>query len=90
MALVDLYNIKEDDVKEEEDPRSLNVLDTATPNYSKSIKDKIINIGIKENPKLAIIGNYWGEEIVTQIANLLIEYQDLVPNIFPKMKGFVR
>jgi hypothetical protein len=40
-----------------------------------------------ENPKFAQIGDYWSEEIVEKIADLLREYQDLFPTNFSEMKG---
>ena len=42
--------------------------------YSKPIKTPKMNIRIEENPKPTIIGDYWDEEIVAQIAYLLREY----------------
>jgi len=42
-----------------------------------------------ENPKFVQIGDYWNEEIVYKIADLLREYQDLFPINFSEMKGIV-
>ena len=42
--------------------------------YSKPLKTAKVNIGTKENPKLAIIGDYWEEEIVSKILDLIREY----------------
>ena len=53
------------------------------------MKTTKVNTGIEENPKLDIIGDYWDEYLVSQIANLLREYQDLFPNSFSEMKGIV-
>jgi hypothetical protein len=49
---------------------------------STSIKVKIVNIRIVENPKMAIIGDYWDEKIVESIIELLCEYSDLFPTMF--------
>lgn len=54
------------------------------------MKTTKVNIGIEENTKLDIIGDYWNEEIVSQIVDLLREYQDLFPSRFSKMKGITR
>ena len=51
------------------------------------MKTTKVNIGMVENPKLAIIGDYWDEQIVSHIADLLREYQDLFPNTFSEIKG---
>jgi hypothetical protein len=39
-----------------------------------------VNIGTKDNPKFANIGDYWNEETVEKIVDLLHEYQDLFSN----------
>jgi hypothetical protein len=51
------------------------------------LKTKKHNIGTKEAPKMAIIGDYWDQEIVTQVVDLLKEYEDLFPRSFLEMKG---
>ena len=48
-----------------------------------------MNIGTKDNPKFANIGDYWNEETVEKIVDLLCEYQNLFPTTFSKMKGIV-
>jgi hypothetical protein len=42
-----------------------------------------------ENPKFVQIGDYWNDETVEKIADLLCEYQDLFPTTFSEMKGIV-
>jgi hypothetical protein len=53
-----------------------------------SIKVKKFNIGTVENPKMASIGDYWDEQIVESIIELLREYNDLLPTTFKEMKEF--
>ena len=53
------------------------------------LKIKKVNIGSPENPKFTNIGDYWDKEIVTEITNLLHEYQDLFSTYFSEMKGIV-
>ena len=52
-----------------------------------TIKVKKVNIGTVENPKMANIGDYWDEQIVESITELLHEYNDLFPTTFTEMKG---
>jgi hypothetical protein len=46
-----------------------------------------VNIGMEEKPKFANIGDYWNDETMENIANLLHEYQDIFPTTFSEMKG---
>jgi hypothetical protein len=46
-----------------------------------------VNIGTIENPKMASIGDYWDEQTVEIITELLHEYSDLFPTTFTEMKG---
>jgi len=53
------------------------------------LKVKKANIGTEANPKFANIGDYWDEETVSMITDLLHEYQDLFPTKFSKMKCII-
>jgi len=53
-----------------------------TPYYTQPIKIKKVNIGTDENPKFANIGDYWDDETISKIVELLSEYQDLFPTKF--------
>jgi hypothetical protein len=53
----------------------------------KTLRVQNMKIGTKEKPKFANIGDYWNNESVENIANLLREYQDLSPKTFLEMKG---
>ena len=48
-----------------------------------------MNIGSSENPKFANIRDYWDDETVSKIKDLLHEFQDLFPTNFSEMKGIV-
>jgi hypothetical protein len=39
---------------------------------------------------MAIIGDYWDKETVTQVVYLLKEYEDLFPGYSLEMKGIIR
>ena len=42
---------------------------------------------MEEQPKLAKIGDYWDDDIVGKVAELLTEYQDLFLMKFWELKG---
>ena len=48
-----------------------------------------LSIGSKKEPKLATIGDYWDEETVSKVTELLHEYQVLFPTKFLDMKGII-
>jgi CTP:phosphocholine cytidylyltransferase-like protein len=50
------------------------------------IKVNKFNIGTTENPKMSNIGDYWDEQTVKKIIELLREYSDLFPTTFIEMK----
>ena len=54
---------------------------------NRPLKIKKVNIGIEENPKFANVGDYWEEEIMEKIIDLLLEFQDLCPTKFFEIKG---
>jgi hypothetical protein len=43
-----------------------------------------------DNSKFVNIVDYWSEETIENIVDLLHEYQDLFPNAFLEMKGIAR
>ena len=50
---------------------------------------KKVNIGSYENPKFANIEDYWDNETVGKITDLLHEFQDMFPTKFLEMKEIV-
>lgn len=56
---------------------------------TKPMKLKEFNIGTKEHPNLAKIGDYCDDDTIGNIVQLLIEYQDLFPTNFSELKGIV-
>ena len=48
-----------------------------------------VDIGMAENLKFANVGDYWGEETMAKITDLLHEFQDLFPTRFSGMKGIL-
>ena len=53
------------------------------------LKTRQVNIGSEEMPKYATIGDYWDEEMVNKVTQLLHEYQDLFSTKFSEMKGIL-
>ena len=50
------------------------------------LKTGKVNIGMEENPKFENVGDYWDEETMEKITNMLHEFQDLFPTKFSEMK----
>ena len=46
---------------------------------SQPLRIQKVNIGMEENPKFANVKDYWGEETMAKIMDLLHEFQDLFP-----------
>ena len=57
--------------------RDVVVLDIPKDSMSQPLKIMKVNIGSEENPKFANIGDYWDEETMAKIMDLLHEFQDL-------------
>jgi hypothetical protein len=57
------------------------------PFIGKPFKIKNVNIGTKQTPKLANVGDYWDVATIDKITKLLHEYQDLFPTKFTDMNG---
>jgi hypothetical protein len=55
--------------------------------YVNPLRVPKVNIGMKEKPKFMNIGDYWNDETVEKIADLLRKYQDLFSITFSEMKG---
>ena len=57
--------------------------------FLKLLKIKKVKIGSPENLEFTNIGDYWDEETIAKVTDLLHEYQDLFPTNFSEMKGIV-
>jgi CTP:phosphocholine cytidylyltransferase-like protein len=57
------------------------------PFIGKPIKIKKVNIGTKQTPTFANVGDYWDAATIDKIIELLHEYQDLFSTKFTDMKG---
>ena len=68
--------------EEDEDPRNVNIPELEVsrevqgpmleiPEITKKVKIKKVNIGTEANPKVASIGDYWDDDTVGHITDLL-------------------
>lgn len=48
-----------------------------------------MNIRLEAQPKFTNIGDYWDEEIMDKVWDLLREYEDLFPTKFFDLKGII-
>lgn len=94
---LECYNLT---IDEEEEPHNVNipeskgsrevqVLKLEIPEIIEKVKIKKIYIGTEVDPKFASIGDYWDDETVGHIVDLLQEYEDLFPTKFIEMKGIL-
>jgi hypothetical protein len=88
---VDEYEPHDIQIKKSKGEYTLNgkATEMDAPDYNGSIKNKKHNIGIEEAPNVVIIRDYWDKETITQVVDLLKEYEDLFPRRFSKMKHIV-
>ena len=76
-------------IPESEGVRTVEGAPITTDQFLKPLKIKKVIIESEENPKFTNIRDYWDEETVGKITNLLHELQDLFPSKFSEMKGIV-
>lgn len=71
-----------------EESESLDVSHSiGTHAYHEPLKIKKVNISLGEEPKEAIIGDYWLEKEVSKIIDLLCKFEDLFPRGYRELKG---
>ena len=95
--LLSCYHVEEEAL-DEEDPCNIQITEIEGEREVKGpylesevfvapIKVKKVNIGTNDNPKMASIGDYWDEQTIERIIELLSKYIDLFPTTFTEMKG---
>ena len=57
--------------------------------FLKPLRTKKVNIGSPKNMKFANIGDYWDDQTIGKITDLLHKFKDLFPTKFSKMKGII-
>ena len=94
---VECYNLA---IDEDDDPHNINIPEleghyevhgpiVEAPEVTQPLKTRTVNIGSEGKPKYAIIGDYWDEEMVSKVTQLLHEYQELFSMKFLEMKGIL-
>jgi hypothetical protein len=98
--LLSCYHVEEE-APDEDDPRNIQITEIEGERevegpsleskvFVAPIKVKKVNIGTIDNPKMVCIGDYWDEQMVERITELLREYSDMFPTTFTEMKGMTR
>lgn len=59
------------------------------PDITVPLKTKQVNIGTEEEPKYAMLGDYWDDATLGKVVELLREYQDLFPTKITELKGIL-
>ena len=54
------------------------------------VKTKEVNISNDDQPKMARIGDYWDDDKMAEIVNLLKEFQDVFSQDYKELKGLVQ
>ena len=73
-------------IPEPEGMHAVEGISISSDQFLSSLKIKKVNIGLIENPKFTNIGDYWDEETMAKITDLLHEFWDLFPTKFFEMK----
>ena len=82
----DMHNVN---ILELEGSHDVAAFDIPTDSMSQLLKLKKVNIGMEENLNFANIGDYWDDETMAHITDLLQEFQDIFFTWFSEMKGIL-
>ena len=98
-SMMEFYNISgeledDDELQNINIPKTEGSCNVTAPDVpidpmTQSLNIKKVNIGTDENPKFTNVGEYWDEETMAKITDLLHEFQDLISTKFSKMKGIL-
>ena len=95
---MECYNVTRE--PDDDNPLYINILEfegthgyeglgISSDQFLSPLKIKKVNISSPENPKFTNIRDYWDDEIVGKITDLLHELQDLLPTKFSEMKEII-
>ena len=96
-SIMECYNMS-GELEYDDEIRNINILeiegsrDVAAPDVptdpmSQPLNIRKVNIGTEEHPKFASFGDYWDEETMEKIIDMLHEFQDLFSTNLSEMKG---
>ena len=74
-------------IPKSEGMRTVEGVGISSEQFLSPLNIKKVNIGSLENPKFSNIGDYWDDETLGKIIDLLHEFQDLFPTKFLYIKG---
>ncbi len=92
------YNVQVDDyednlgnvnISESEGIREVRRPEIEDLDITAPLKMKQANIGTEEEPKNAMLGNYWDDATVANVIELLREYRDFFPTKIMELKGIL-
>ena len=98
-SMMECYNVR-GGPNDGYDPRNINIPESKgsqniaaskmpTDKINQPLKIQKVNIGTEEEPKFVNIGDYWDEETMEKIIDLLHVFQELFSTKFSKMKGIL-
>ena len=96
---MECYNMS-GELEDDDELQNINILETEgsrdivapyvpTDPMSQPLNIIKVNIGTEENPKFAIVWDYWDKQTMEKIIDLLHEFQDLFSTKFSEMKGIL-
>ena len=76
-------------IPESEGSQTVEGLGLSNDKFLKPLITKKVNIGSPENPKFSNSGDYWDDNTVGKVTDLLHAFQDLLPTKLLEMKGII-
>lgn len=73
-------------IPEKEGSREVCGPEIKDPDITVPLKTKQVNIGMKEEPKYATLGDYWDDATMEKVIDLVREYQDLFSTKITELK----
>jgi len=77
------------EIEETKGEREVQGPELLIPDVTQPLQIKKVNIGTTKQPKFSNVGDYWDDETVSKITELLREYQELFPTKFSEMNCII-
>jgi hypothetical protein len=98
-SLMECFNIS-GGPEDGDDPRNVNILesegsrvvvppDAPSDPISHPLRIRKINIRTEDTPNFTDVEDYWDDELISKVTDLLHEFQDIFPTKFSDMKGIL-